>query len=182
MKHLVAAFICWGIFSLNAAAQESSLHLPIDPDTKTITYQEVVHEEGTREELFNRASTWLRIFYKNPMEVSRVRDLATGVIRGQHRIKVYHTDKDSNKIYDDMVLYSFKIECRDGRYRYTVYDFLVKKLSKYPLENWLNKEDPLYSPYWDGYLRQIDTFVREEWIPSLKSHMKPEIKKEEEPW
>ena len=182
MKHLIAVLFCWGIFIVYATAQEPSLDLPIDPETKTITYQEVVQEQGTREELFNRGSTWLRIFYANPMEVSRVRDLATGVIKGQHQIRVYHTDKDGNKINDDMVLYSFKIEFKDGRYRYTVDDFLVKRISKYPMENWLNKDDPEYSTYWDQYLLQIDTFIRDEWIPSLKSHMKPEIKKEEKPW
>jgi hypothetical protein len=81
-----------------------------------------------------------------------------------------------------MVLYTFKIEFKEGRYRYSVYDFLVKKISRYPMENWLNKTDPDYSPNWDEYLKQIDTFVREEWVPSLKTHMKPEIKKVEEEW
>jgi hypothetical protein len=165
-----------------ALAQEVDLNMPIDPDSHTIVYQEVVEEDGSREELFNRGSTWLRIFYANPMAVSKVRDLANGEIRGQHQFRVYTTDEEGNKVDSDMILYTFQIEFKEDRYRYTVYDFLVKRVSRYPLENWMNEADPEYSVQWKDYLKQVDTFVREEWVPSLKTHMKPEVIKEEEEW
>jgi len=182
MKYLVVLILYSGLILQNLYAQEEDLNMPLDAITSIITYQEVVDEEGTKDELFNRGSSWLRIFYSNPMAVSKVRDQASGVIRGQHQIRVYHTDENGNKIEGDMVLYSFKIEFKDDRYRYTVDDFVVKKISRYPLENWMNKADPEYMPYWDEYLREVDTFIREEWIPSLKENMKPEVKKEEEEW
>ena len=181
MRYLIAMILLLWMAG-SAFPQETDLNMPVDPDTQAITYQEVVEEEGTKNELFNRASTWLRIFYANPMAVSKVRDQANGLIRGQHQFRVHHIDEAGNKIEDDMIIYTFKIECKEGRYRYTVYDFLVKRISRYPVENWLNKDDLEYQPNWEEYLRQIDTFVREEWVPSLKTNMKPEIIKEEEEW
>lgn len=178
---VVTAFLLSALF-VPAFSQDTSLQLPLDPETKLITYQEVVEEPGTKDELFNRGSTWLRIFYANPMAVSKVRDQATGVIRGEHQIRVYYTDEAGFKQDAGMILYSFKIEFKEGRYRFTVYDFLVKKASRYPLENWMNTADPEYTADWNEYLRQVDVFIREEWIPSLKTNMKPEVINEEEEW
>lgn len=183
MRYLLAGIVCLGLWMTGATAQEVDLNMPIDPDSHTIKYQEVVEEEGTKVELFNRASTWLRIFYANPMAVSKVRDLANGEIRGEHQFRVHTFDEDSNKVESYMILYTFKIECKENRYRYTLYDFLVKQVSRYPLENWFNKDDPEYTPQWKDFLKQVDAFVREEWVPSLKAHMKPEIKeKEDDEW
>jgi hypothetical protein len=182
MKHLVAVgfFMCILIFG--SKAQDTIYDMPMDPITNLITYQEVVEQQGTKDELFNRGSTWLRIFYANPMAVSEVRDQSTGLIRGSHQIKVYHTDEAGVKQEGGIILYSFKIEFKDGRYRFTVDNFLVKKVSRYPLERWMNPMDPEYTSLWNEYLKQVDTFVREEWIPSLKTNMYPEVKKEEKEW
>lgn len=175
-------FLSMGFCMQLALAQEEELNMPIDLVSQVITYQEVVDEDGTQDELFNRGSTWLRIFYANPIAVSKVRDQASGVIRGQHQIRVYHTDENGVKQEGGMVIYNFKIECKDDRYRYTVDEFVVKKISRYPLENWMNKQDPEYSSHWGEYLKQIDTFVKEEWVPSLKANMKPEIIPDEKEW
>ncbi len=180
MRYFAAIVIfCLGMSSV-MLAQEQKLNMPIDPDNHTITYQEVVEVEGTQDELFNRGSTWLHVFYKNPMAVSKVRDQASGVIRGQHEIRVYFTGENGSMIDAGTVLYDFKLEFKDGRYRYTVDDFVVKKISRYPVENWLNKQDPEYSPNWDEYLKQLDNFIRKEWVPSLKENMRPEMKEEKD--
>jgi hypothetical protein len=182
MRYLIFLIIYLGMYSFQVLSQDTKLNLPLDPDTQTIIYQEVVEEEGSKEELFNRGSTWLRIFYANPVAVSKVRDMASGLIRGQHQFRVHHTDEGGNKIEGDMIMYTFKLEFKDERYRYSVYDFVVKKISRYPVEKWMNKEDPDYNPLWDQYLKQIDGFIREKWVPSLKTNMKPEVKKVEEEW
>lgn len=176
----VGLFFCILVFRSNA--QDTIYKMPMDPTTGLITYKEVVEEEGTKDELFNRASTWLRIFYANPMAVSQVRDQSTGLIRGDHNLKVYYTDEAGIKQEGGIILYTFKIELKEGKYRFIVDNFLVKKVSRYPLENWMNPMDPEYIPRWNSYLQQVDTFVREDWIPSLKANMKPEVKKVEEEW
>ena len=170
------------VLAFRTGAQDSVYNMPMDPVTGLITYQEVVEEKGTKDELFNRGSTWLRIFYANPMAVSQVRDQSTGLIRGDHNIKVYFTDEAGVKQEGGIILYTFKIEFKEGKYRYTLDNFLVKKVSKYPLEKWMNPMDPEYTPLWNSYLEQVDKFVREEWIPSLKANMVPEVKKEEAEW
>ena len=182
MKHLVAVGIFMCVLAFRTGAQDSVYNIPMDPVTGLITYQEVVEEKGTKDELFNRGSTWLRIFYANPMAVSQVRDHSTGLIRGDHNIKVYFTDEAGVKQEGGIILYTFKIEFKEGKYRYTLDNFLVKKVSKYPLEKWMNPMDPEYTPLWNSYLEQVDKFVREEWIPSLKANMVPEVKKEEAEW
>jgi hypothetical protein len=182
MKHLVAVGIFMCVLAFRTGAQDSVYNMPMDPVTGLITYQEVVEEKGTKDELFNRGSTWLRIFYANPMAVSQVRDQSTGLIRGDHNIKVYFTDEAGVKQEGGIILYTFKIEFKEGKYRYTLDNFLVKKVSKYPLEKWMNPMDPEYTPLWNSYLEQVDKFVREEWIPSLKANMVPEVKKEEAEW
>jgi hypothetical protein len=58
-----------------------------------------------------------------------------------------------------MILYSLKLELRDGRYRYTMSDFTLRQASRFPVEGWLDKSDRAYNPNWDIYLGQVDEFA-----------------------
>jgi hypothetical protein len=164
------------------ASQSQELNIPIDPNTGLITYQEVVEEKGEKDELFNRCVYWLNEFYKNPVAVTKKRDFESGVMKGQHQFRIYFTDEEGYKKDAGMVMYDFTIEFKEDRYRYTVTDFLLRKASRYPIEQWLNKSDPAYSEKWDGYLQQVNDFVTKEWVPALKEKMKPEEIIEEEEW
>ena len=175
------------IFSLAAvipvlAVTDTVAQVPVDPVSELITYQEVVQQEGTKDELFNRCVYWLNEFYANPVSVTRVRDQATGVIKGQHQLRVFYTDSEGYKKEGGMVQYDFVIELKEDRYRYTIDNFLLRVGSRYPLEKWLDKNDPNYDPRWDGYLQQINAFFRDEWIPALKRKMEPEVEKKEAEW
>lgn len=175
---------CLFVFSyLFLTAQDTgSFSFKIDPNSKLITYQEVVQEPGTKDELFNRSIYWLNSFYKNPVEVTKVRDQASGIVKGQHVIRIYDIDENGNTINAGTVLYSFKIELKDDRYRYTIDNFLLKQVSRFELERWLDTTNPDYAQKWVKYLGQIDSFMTGELIPSLKQKMKPEVKVEEEEW
>ncbi len=164
------------------AQQEEKLNLPIDPETQKIKFQEVVHEQGTKQELFNRCVYWLYKYYKDPDRVLSIRDPHTGKIAGQHRFRVYYWDKDSTRHIGGTIDYTFTIEFRDGRYRYTINKLLLKTASKFPVENWLDKNSPDYDPRWDSYLKQISEFINK-WIDTLKENMKPEKpKKTDDDW
>ena len=165
-----------------AHGQESDLNIPVDEKTGIITYQEVVEVEGTRSELFNRSVYWMNDFYTNPVAVTKVRDKGSGVVKGQHQFRIHYTDNEGYKKDAGLVMYDFIIELKEGRYRYTVTDFVLRKASRYPVEQWLNKSDPLYNERWDEYLRQIDSFMRDQWISSLKDKMLPPEVIEEEEW
>ncbi|HLO90330.1 MAG: DUF4468 domain-containing protein [Chloroflexota bacterium] len=153
---------------------------PIDPETGLITYQEVVQQNGTQDELYIKGIDWLNTHYKNPADVCKVRNRESGVIELLHRIEVFNT-ADGSKVLAGMVNYDLKIEFKPGRYRYTLTDLTFKQASRFPVERWLNKADPLYSPVWDSYMQQVDAKAKEI-INSLKENMQPEVVKPEEKW
>ncbi len=182
IKRTVTLILFAGLF-LPAAAQDTTApDIPVDEITGQIIYQEVVPEEGTKRELFNRASEWLHQFFANPVYVTKVRDASSGVIKGKHQFELEYTDDDGNIRKGAMIIYDFRIECRDGRYRYTIDNLLRKQASRYPLERWLDKTDPYYNSQWEAYLEQVDHYIRNDFAASLKEAMEPEPVIEEEEW
>ncbi|MCD4745439.1 MAG: DUF4468 domain-containing protein [Bacteroidales bacterium] len=169
------------INNISGQEQASTTSLPIDEDTKLITYQEVVQETGTKDELFNRAVMWINFFYKNPVDVTKVRDPESGIIKGLHRFKIYKTDKKGNKTDAGVIMYSINLQFKEGRYRYTITDFILKQSSRFPIERWLNKDHRAYNSNWDDYLNQVNIFTNS-LIKSLKKGMKPENKKTDDDW
>jgi hypothetical protein len=147
--------------------------IPFDQDVKKIKFQEVINETGTQSELFKRCVYWLNDYYKDPVRVTIVRDEPTGKIMGKHNIRLKNIDKDSVVTDGPSVFYEFTIEVRDDRYRYTITELLLKSASRFEIERWLDKNDPLYDTQYTVYLDQIAVFV-EEWAVVLKAKMKPE--------
>jgi hypothetical protein len=181
MKTILSILIvAFGLLTASAQ-EEASLNMPLDEVTGLISYKEVINEEGTKDTLFNRCSSWLHTFYANPWDAAKVRDQSTGIIKIQHQFKVYDYDDLGNKQDAGMILYNAKIEFKENRYRVVVDNFILKQVSRYPVEKWLDKSAPDYNVKWQSYLEQIDSFVRDELIKSLKEKMKPgqEIKEEE---
>lgn len=182
-----AVLIC-GLAVLEAVCQENlqvrrdSLSVvPVDNTTGKINYQEVVSEEGTKNDFFNRAVAWVNVTYKNPTSVTTVRDPQTGKIEGNYRFKIYQSNEGQEGMEWGTILYSFRLEFKDGRYRYSFYDFLLKTDSRYPIEHWLDKTRPDYTPDCDLKLRKVDEFMQS-FIPILKQSMKPKAVKEEVEW
>jgi DNA-directed RNA polymerase beta' subunit len=153
---------------------------PIDQDSKLVTYQEVVQQNGTSDELYIRGIDWVNSYYKNPFDVCRIRDRVSGVIEVMHRIELNNQDGDV-KVNAGTVNYELRIEFKPGRYRYTITNLTLRQTSRFPIERLLNKDDPSYSPLWDNYIQQIDTKVKEI-IASLKGGMQPVAVKPEEKW
>jgi hypothetical protein len=174
-------FAAFGL--LTASAQEdASVNLPRDEVTGLITYIEVINQEGTKDTLFNRCSTWLHIFYPNAWEATKVRDQASGIIKIQHQFRIYDTDETGIKKEAGMIQYNAKIEFKENRYRIVVDNFVLKLVSRYPIEKWLDKSAPDYNVKWAGYLKQVNSFVQDELIKSLKENMKPGLKVKEAEW
>ncbi len=171
-------------FGLDAFSQirTDSLNLiPVDNTTGLITYQEVVPEEGTKNDFFNRAVGWVNETYKNPTSVTTVRDPQTGKIEGNYRFKIYQASDEQVNMEWGTILYSFRLEFKDGRYRYTFYDFLLKTESRFPIERWLDKTSPDYSKDWDMKLQKVDEYMSN-LIRSLKTAMEPKAVKQESEW
>ena len=184
MRIIISMFIVF-LVQFPMIAQEvniKSTNIPVDETTGRIVYQQVIQEEGTKLDLFNRAGEWLHQFYANPVSVTKVRDAASGLIKGKHNYKLIKVDNKGNKLDAGTILYSFKIECKDGRYRWTVDELYLKRQSRYPLARWLDESDPSYNPEWAVYLQQFNDFVWDEFVASLKQAMVPKVEKVEEEW
>lgn len=181
MKSFAIITAIFSLLSFNLWAQEkSSSIVTVDENSGKIEYQEVVQVEGSKEDLFNRCISWVNSFYLNPVAVTQVRDLKSGVVEGRHQLRIHYMEEGYEKDAG-LVMYNFRIEFKDGRYRYTITDFVLKKASRYPAENWMDKSDPLYNPQWDQYLRQIDEYTQD-LIADLKEKMQPEPEEEEDDW
>ncbi len=161
--------------------RDSVTVVPVDPTTGLITYQEVVNEEGTKNDFFNRAVAWVNQTFKNPTSVTTVRDPQTGKIEGNYRFKIYQTTEEQVNMEWATILYSFRLEFKDGRYRYTFYDLLLKTESRYPIEHWLDQSRPDYSPDCSLKLKRVDEYMQQ-LVGSLKTSMKPKATKQEVEW
>ncbi len=162
------------------ALSQNADNFPVDENTKLITYRDVVQLNGTQDELYIRGIDWINSFYKNPADVCRVRNRESGVIEVLHRIEIVN-EKDGGKVPAGTVNYELKLEFKPGRYRYTITDLTLRQPTRFPVERWLNKDDPQYIPEWDDYMKQVDARVNEI-IASLRKGMEPVVVKEEEKW
>lgn len=175
---ILASALMFG--GLKANAQNPSVKMPVDPETKLITYKEVVTVTGTPAELYNRAIEWINKQYKNPADATKVRDQASGIIEVVHRIEITRIDKGSTLVAG-RVDYSMKLEMKDGRFRYTITNFNMKDVSRQPLERYMDKLDKSYIPAWDDYLKQVDDFTRN-LVESLKHGMQAPAEKKPDTW
>lgn len=166
--------------NMNVNAQNPSVKLPVDPETKLITYKEVVTVAGTPAELFNRAIEWINKQYKNPADATKVRDQASGVIEIVHRIEISKIEKGATLVAG-RVDYSMKLEMKDGRFRYTITNFNMRDMSRQPLERYMDKQDKSYIPAWDDYIKQVDDFTQK-MIESLKHGMLAPAPKKPDTW
>ena len=180
MKKLITLILF--VFSMVAVQAQDSLpdpNIPLDKESKTIKFSGVVHEKGTKNELFNRCVYWLNGYYKSPTRVTQIRDVATGKILGKHSFPLYTFDTVSNtNIKTAKVNYTFTVMFKDGRYKWQIDELEVISNKKVPLEEMINKNDPRYKKEWKSYLTQITDFVKS-WSDNLEEKMKPEDAKKE---
>ena len=67
MKMKISISTILFLLGFTITAQNTSSKLPINPETNKIEFQEVVDQDGTKGELFNRSVYWLNDFYKDPV-------------------------------------------------------------------------------------------------------------------
>ncbi len=144
--------------------------VPVDEESGKVIYQEVVQQQGTKKGSYYKCIEWFNSYYPNAIDVTKKRDASNGVIEGRAKIRMYKKNKTDTNMPKGVVYYSIRIDLKDGRYRYTLSDFNFKSASKYPIENWLDKERLDYSKENEDYLKQIDKKMKE-LIESLKKGM-----------
>jgi hypothetical protein len=154
-------FIVLGIILYCQLNAQDSIRnrIPVDSNTKLVTYKNAVNIPGTKDEPYKRAIEWVNANYKNAADVTHVRDAVNGLIEGQHRIQLSFKNSDSIIVKTGLVEYSFTLQFKDNKYRYIFTNFYLKDKSRYPIENWMDKTKQGYSPLWDEYLKIIDNDI-----------------------
>ncbi|MFA4853096.1 MAG: DUF4468 domain-containing protein [Bacteroidales bacterium] len=180
MKKLLITVVVITGFSVSAFTQKTTTEnipgLPIDTVTKKIMYKGVIQQPGITDTLYYRALHWVNTFFKNPIDVTKIRDKENGKVEGIYRFKVYNTPvKDGTKTEAGLVSYTFIIECKENKYRYKITDLNLKGVSYFALERWMDKKDQSYIPEWDYYLTQVDQYIQE-FIKNLKKGMLEAVK------
>lgn len=153
--------------------------MPIDNNTQLITYQDVVQVDASAKDLYDRALKWAKSFYHNPSEVIRNQDPTNYVLKMRSSVRIYSHQKDGTKITKNVVYYNFTLQCREGRYRYTITDFNEKATAASPIEKWMNPEDTKWDPECYVNLQEVDEQIRA-LIDSLIDGMLPEVQEDDE--
>jgi quinol monooxygenase YgiN len=134
-------------------------NLPIDTESKLITYTEVVNTPGlTKEQLYDKAFAWLMSYYKNPSDVLREKDRDNGSMLIKARFKIFNQPDKKNDVATPAgdVQYSLKLEFKEGRCRYKLSEINWKQPSYYAIERWQDKNQQSYHAAYDYYLKQTD--------------------------
>ena len=147
--------------------------IPVDSLTGLITYTEVVQVPATaKADLYKRCIEWTNSFYPNAQDVTKVRDMESGIISGTARFKIFDINQKDPSIKNEagVVQYDLKFEFKDNRYRYTLTKYNLKAQSYSPIEKWLDKKSQSYQPRYESFLTQVDTYTKD-LIAKLKKTM-----------
>lgn len=176
---LILIFSLLTVFRYESAAQVS---LPIDEKTGKPVYTEVIQiPETDHAELYGRALNWFKTYFPNPTSVIKEQDALNGKISGQHGIYIFKTLKDGQEFKSGQVRYTIEIQVKEGRYKYQVDDIFKLATPKVYIEEWRDESSPDKEAQF-GYLKQVDTQIKE-MIGKLKEAMgKPVEKAAGEDW
>ena len=147
--------------------------MPIDENTKLVTYQKVVQMQGSSTILYERALAWANKYYKNPVVAIKKSDKSKGELECVSNIPIYTLAKDGvTKVNAGYVYYTLTIEAKENRYRYTITDMYKKEQAQFPIEKWLDTTRPEWTAVRYDHLHQIDEAVKE-LMKSIEEGMKP---------
>jgi len=181
-KFTTTAFTVLLLSATNISAQDNS-SLPVDSKSALITYTKVTELSNTSTgEMYQRALQWANTFYKNPTDVIRERDSVNGSILCKARFKMMNP-ADKNGVITDAgnVMYSLKIQFKEGRYRYELSEINWKQQSYFAAERWMDKKSSAYKPVYDFYLQQTETEVQRV-LQSLEKAMSTKAAAKTDDW
>ncbi len=147
--------------------------LPIDENTKLITYQFTIQMKGASDTLYQRAYEWAKKYYQNPSQVIKTADANKKLIECVSNIKITTPSRDGKtQVAAGYVYYNLKIETRQDRYRYTITDFNLRGAANQPIEIWFDNTKPEWSPMRYIHLQQIDDAMQQ-LMENLETGMEP---------
>ena len=104
MKNLLLAItLLMASISTFAQTNKSTVKLPIDDNSKLISYNKVIDVTNqSKDSLFNRVLLWAKSYYKNPYDVIREQRIEEGKIICKARYKISNPPdkKDLHQMQD----------------------------------------------------------------------------------
>lgn len=160
-------------------AQETQI--PVNEDTQLAEYAEVVDATGSATDLYNAALAWINEYYPNPNGTINS-EVAGESIEGKSRFKVKLTDKKGRTIAQSYVNYSFKLEFKENRYRYTIFKINWQRSSYFDVSRWEDTEHPRYeAETYPDYVQQTVEFF-EAYVDALKAGVAKPPKAAKDDW
>ncbi len=151
------------------AQSEIKETFPIDDDSGHVKFQEVVNMAGVNQaELFKRANTWFKDFYKNPGSVIQTKNADKGLIIGKKKFDLFR-EIDGKRTHVGFVNYEITIGAKEGRYRYTVNELYFIDSPRNYIENWY-EGTPEEMVWQTKYLEQVKEYV-DTLVASVKEGM-----------
>lgn len=131
--------------------------VPVDNDTKLITYTKIVEFTANKDSVYNKGLAWFNSYFKNPTGVIREKSPETGTIMGKHQIKILNPpDKKGVPTMKGIIQYTVKVSTKDNKTRIILTEFNLKSQSYTPIEPWADKTSSTYNNINQYYLDQID--------------------------
>jgi len=135
--------------------------LPIDQETKLITYTKVIDVNANKDSLFRKGKKWFYTFYKNPTGVIKEEDAVNGKIAGKHQIKILNpADKKGIQTMRGIVRYSVTTQYKDNKARMVISEVNLEGTSYTPIEKWLDKTTPGFTTLNYYHLTQLDSIMK----------------------
>ena len=128
---LITSWLLLSSLGLHAQAQApTETTLPVDTETKRVTYTGVVPVAGvTKSELYTRAKLWLAFTYDEAKDVIKVDEKDAGllVIRAYSDVPVRLSQTDLQPTSRELG-YTMVLNFKDGRYKYTLTNYQLMTL------------------------------------------------------
>ena len=99
--------------------------LPLDAETRQVTYQGVVEVPGaTKDQLYDRALEWMAKTYQSANDVVQIKDKDQGKLLAKGGILFFY-----DKVPTGFVVHTQTIYVKDGRYKYVMTGFRHQNLT-----------------------------------------------------
>jgi len=171
--------------SISSYAQKTDYpepQVPIDADTKIITYTKVIDLTANKDSLYKKGLQWFNKYYKNPTSVIKEQDPANGKILGKHQFKVLNpADKNGIQTMKAIILYTITTQYKENKARIVITDINISSTSYTPVEKWLDKNAPDFSNKNYFYIEQINKQLTET-VSNFESFIKSSAKQQNNNW
>jgi len=182
MKSLIFAALFFPLISFGQKTEYPDVNLPVDEDSKLITYTKVVEFTAGKDSVYNKAMAWFHSYFKNPTGVIREKSPETGEIMGKHQIKILNPpDKKGIQTMKGLVQYTVKVSSKDNKVRVIITEFNLKEVSYFPLERWTDKSSASYANINQYYLEQVDREAKT-LLEHFTKFMTEPLKKKNDNW